>query len=215
MNGKFTYDLHEDILATEGNFTLSDASGAFSATKNNGDIAFGLKSNTFKDLKSIIDKFNMQEVVRSWVVEKVQAEEYKLHSLTGKGKLEEGKFKIDFDALKGEVLFTDTKIHFKEGLPPVLAPSFILTYKSGGLYFDLNEPNYEGLSLQGSSVSILNLLNANTNLKLKIRTHSPSDKRIQNLLNAYGITWPLYQEKGKLKVLFMGESVFWTPQQED
>jgi hypothetical protein len=205
LNGKLIYDQHEGILATEGNFTFSDASGRFSASKNNSDIAFDISSNSFTDLKSIIDKFNLTEVVRSWVVEKVQVDQYRLHSLTGKGKLEEGKFKIDFDALKGEVLFTGAKIYFKDGLAPVLAQSFILTYEDGGLHFDLKEPSYEGISLQGSEVSILNLLNADTNLKLKIRTYTPSDKRIKDLLAAYDLKWPLHQESGKLKVLFMAD----------
>ena len=113
ISGKFTYDLQKDILSTEGNFTLSDASGTFTASKKSNAIDFELQSDTFKDLKSIIDKFKMNEMVRSWAVDRVQADQYRLHSLSGKGTIEEGKFKMDFDALKGEVLFTDTKIYFK------------------------------------------------------------------------------------------------------
>ena len=205
MNGKFTYDLHEDRLATEGNFTLNGASGKFTASKKGNEIDFGLSSDPFTDLKGIIDKFNLMEVVRSWVVDKVQASEYSLHSLSGKGKIEEGKFKIDFDALKGEVLFSDAKIYFKDELPPVLVPSFILTYNDGGLYFDLKEPTYEGISLKGSEVSILNLLNAHTNLKLKIRANAPYDSKLQNLLNAYDLLLPINQDSGKANVLFMAD----------
>jgi hypothetical protein len=145
------------------------------------------------------------ESVRSWVVDKVQASQYKLNALTGKGKIEKGKFKLDFDALKGEVLFTDAKIHFKEGLAPVLAPSFLLNYEYGGLYFYLNAPTYEDISLEGSMVSILNLLNADTNLKLKIRTYSPAGEKIKKLLEAYELKWPLLQENGKSRVLFMAD----------
>ena len=205
LNGKFTYDLHHDVLATEGNFTFSDAVGEFSATKNNGDIAFALNSKNFTDLKSIIDKFGLIDTVRSWVVEKVQAGQYKLQSLSGKGKLDEGKFKLDFDALRGEVLFTDAKIFFKEGLAPVLAPSFLLTYKEGGLYFDLKAPVYEGISLNGSTVSILNLLNANTNLKLKIRANTAFDSTLKEILEAYNLHLPLDQKSGKANLLFMAD----------
>ncbi len=205
LDGKFTYDLQDDILSTEGNFTFSGASGRFDASKHGNDIEFRLDSDTFTDLRSIIDRFGLIESVRSWVVDKVQASAYKLNSLTGKGKIEKGKFKLDFDALKGEVLFTDAKIHFKEGLAPVLAPSFLLNYEYGGLYFYLKAPTYENISLEGSMVSILNLLNADTNLKLKIRTYSTAGEKIKKLLEAYELKWPLLQENGKSRVLFMAD----------
>ncbi len=205
MSGKLSYDLHEKILATEGFFRLNDVLGRFNASKEGNKIDFGLESDSFSDLKSIIDRFDLEESVRSWVVDKVKADHYQLRSLTGKGTLEDGTFKMDFDALKGEVLFSDTQIHFKEELPPVLAPSFILTYHHGGLYFDLKDPTYEGISLDGSTVSILSLLNADTHLKLKIRTDHRFEGTMQNLLKAYDIVLPLDQQSGKVKVLFMAD----------
>jgi hypothetical protein len=205
MSGKFNYDLHEEILSTEGFFRLYDVSGRFKASKDGNKIDFGLDSDSFRDLKSIIDKFDLEEGVRSWVVDKVKADKYKLLSLKGKGTVENGTFKMDFDALNGEVLFTDTQIHFKEKLPPVLAPSFILTYHKGGLYFDLKDPTYEGISLNGSKVSILNLLNADTNLKLKIRADHRFENTMQNLIKAYDIVLPLDQQSGKVNVLFMAD----------
>lgn len=205
MSGKLTYDLHEKILSTEGFFKLYDALGRFHASKDGNRIDFGLESDAFRDLKSIVDMFDLRESVRSWIVDKVKADHYTLRSLTGKGSLEKGTFKMDFDALKGEVLFSDTQIHFKENLPPVLAPSFILTYHNGGLHFDLKEPTYEGIRLDGSKVSILNLLNADTNLKLKIKADHRFDVTMQNLLKAYDIVLPLDQQSGKVNVLFMAD----------
>jgi len=205
MSGKFKYDLDEEILSTKGFFTFYDASGEFNASKEGNKIDFGLSSDTFTDLKSIIDKFNLTEGVRSWVVDKVKANNYKLLSLTGKGIVENNTFKMDFDALKGEILFSDTKIHFKENLAPVLAPNLLLSYQNGGLYFDLKEPTYEGISLQGSNVSILNLLNSHTNLKLKIRANNPFDTTMQNLLKAYDIDLGLNQTSGKVNVLFLAD----------
>ena len=205
MSGKFTYDLHKEILSTEGFFRLYDASGRFNASKDGNKIDFGLDSDTFRDLKSIIDKFNLEEGVRSWVVDKVKADHYQLLSLSGKGTVENGAFKMDFDALNGEVLFSDTQIHFKEKLPPVLAPSLLLTYYNGGLYFDLKKPSYEDISLDGSKVAILNLLNTHTNLKLKIRANTAFDGKIKNLLKAYDLVLPLQQESGEENVLFMAD----------
>ncbi len=205
MSGKLSYDLHEKILSTEGFFRLYDALGRFHASKKGKKIDFGLESDSFSDLESIIDMFDLEESVRSWVVEKVKADHYTLRSLTGKGTLENGIFKMDFDALNGEILFSDTQIHFKEELPPVLAPSFILTYHNGGLYFDLKDPAYEGISLRGSKVSILNLLDADTNLKLEIRSDNRFDSTMQHLLKAYDIVLPVDQQSGKANVLFLAD----------
>ena len=205
LSGKLTYDLHEKVLSTEGLFRLYDVLGRFNASKKGNKIDFRLDSDSFSDLKSIIDKFDLEENVQSWVVDKVKADNYKLLSLTGKGTVENGTFKMDFDALNGKVLFSDTQIHFKEKLPPVLAPSFILTYHNGGLYFDLKDPTYEGISLDGSKVSILNLLNADTNLKLKIRADHRFESTMQDLIKAYGIVLPLDQKSGKVNVLFMAD----------
>ena len=62
MSGKFTYDLHEEILSTEGFFRWYDASGRFNASKDGNLIDFELNSDTFRDLKSIIDKFDLKKV---------------------------------------------------------------------------------------------------------------------------------------------------------
>jgi hypothetical protein len=205
LSGKFTYDLDKEILSTEGFFRLYDASGRFTASKHGNRINFELNSDTFRDLESIIDMFDLDKGVRSWVVDKVKADNYKLLSLTGRGTIKNGTFKMDFDALNGKVLFSDTQIHFKENLSPVLAPSFILSYHHGGLYFDLKEPTYEGISLDGSKVSIVDLLNADTDLKLEIRTHNRFESRMQHLLKAYDIVLPLDQQKGKVNVLFTAD----------
>jgi len=197
LRGSFSYDLTEDILVTEGKFALNTFEGDFTAHKKDKFIDFALKSGTFSDLKSVIDKFSMPATVKSWVVDKVQAKNYKLHYLMGKGSIENGTFKMDMPALQGEVLFSDVKIDFKEGLAPVLAPEFTLSYTDdNGLFFDLYKPTYLGKNLEGSSVSIVNLRDDNTTLKLNLKVDSRFDKEVQNLLNAYNITIPVLQKNG-------------------
>jgi len=214
MSGKFTYDLHRDLLHTKGQFLFNDIPGEFNATKERAKIDFALKSSTFTDLKPVIDRFDLVEAVRSWVLDKVKAKGYTLLSLSGKGSIINKKFKMDLDALKGKALFSEAEIHFKEGLAPVLAPSFILTYQNGGLYFDLKSPTYEGISLKGSEVSILNLRERDTNLKLKIRAHTIFGSKMQHLLKAYDLHVPLNQTSGKVDVLFTADLGLKTPYQE-
>lgn len=197
MRGTFRYDLHEDILATKGKFALNNFIGDFEASKIQDEITFFLKSDPFSDLKEVVDRFPMVPAVRSWVVDKVQAKSYQLLSLTGGGTIVDKAFQINLDILKGKVRFSDVSIDFKEGLNPVLAPSFVLSYTNeGGLFFDLEEPRYRGRNLDGTTVSIVNLRDDNTTLKLDLHMRSPIDKTVHKILAAYDIPMPVMQEQG-------------------
>ena len=202
MAGKFSYDLHEDVLITQGKFLFNDVKGKFAATKDKNQIEFAVKSNTFTDLRSIINMFDLKDSLKAWIVDKVEAKEYTLHALSGKGSIHNGKFDMDVEALKGEILFKGVKIHFKEEVKPVIADSFLLTYENGGLYFTLHEPRYRGRDLTGSKVAIVNLLDNNTTLVLDLKFDTAFDKTIQDLIKAYGLTIPVLQKSGKVNAFF-------------
>ncbi len=203
IKGKLIYDLDHDTLKTKGDFEAYKIKGRFSANKIDQTVDFKIDSDTFTDLHPIINTFELEETVKSWILDKVTAERHKIISLSGEASVDNGGFSLDIDALKGVILFSEVKIDFKENVAPVLVPGLLLTYSNGGLYFDLEEPTYEGISLNGSEVSILNLLNDDSNLKLKIRTDTRFDSKIQNLLKAYDIVLPLDERSAKVNVLFM------------
>ena len=205
LGGKFSYDLHEDVLITQGRFLYNDVKGKFAATKERDEIEFAVKSETFTDLRSIINKFNMTDGVKSWIVDKVEAKEYKLHALSGKGSIDNGNFDLDVASLKGEILFRGVKIHFKENVKPVIANSFLLNYENGGLYFKLNKPRYRGRDLNGSKVAIVNLTDDNTTLQLDLKLDTPFDETIQDLLKAYNLTIPVLQKDGKVNATFYAD----------
>ena len=205
IKGRLTYHLNTDVLNTEGTFNAYGIKGRFSANKRADTVDFKIDSDTFSDLHPIIDKFDLVEGVRSWVLDKVEARNYELLSLSGKANVDNGQFKIDMDALRGKLLFSDVKIHFKEGLEPVLAPSVLLTYEKGGLYFDLKAPTYRDKDLQGSKVSIVDLAESSTSLHLHIEADTPFDSVMQDLLKAYDLKIPVDQKTGKVKALFLAD----------
>lgn len=205
ITGKLVYNLSTDILNTKGEFDAYNIKGRFSANKIAQTVDFKIDSDTFSDLHPIINKFELVEGVRSWVLDKVEAQSYELLSLSGKANVENGQFAMDVDALRGEILFSDVKIHFKEGLEPVLASSFLLSYEKDGLYFDLNAPTYREKNLQGSRVSILDLTENNTTLHLDIRADTPFDAVIRDLLKAYDLKIPVDQKSGKVKAQFLAD----------
>lgn len=205
LSGRVSYDLEKHTVETEGHFVAYDASGNFIAKKEGDEISFDLSSHEFTDLKSIIDEVDMVPAVRSWVVDKVKAENYELRALRGKGSIINGNFDLDMNALEGEVVFTGVKIAFQEDLSPVLASSFVLTYKDYGLYFDLKEPRYKGKDLNGSRVSIVDLNTDETKLKLDLKMVTPFDRTIDNLLKSYDLKIPLKQESGSVNARFQAD----------
>ncbi len=202
ITGKLTYNPKTDNLKTQGNFYAYAIRGRFFANKIDNIIDFNLDSDTFSDLHPLIDKFDLDDTVKTWILDKVKAESYQLLGLSARASMVNKQFKIDMDMLKAKALFSRTKIHFKEDVEPVLAPSFVLSYEDDGLYFDFNEPTYVEKNLKGSKVAILNMSDANTTLKLDLKLETPFDATMQNLLKAYDLKLPVLQESGQANTVF-------------
>jgi len=199
--GKLTYFLQKDRLETEGAFDAYNIKGNFAAFKEDDLVSFAVKSDTFSDLRTLINKTGLSPAIKSWIVDKVQAKRYKLHSLVGKGNVANNEFKMDFDSLRGEALAEDVKIYYKEKLAPVLAESLILTYKDGGLYFDLKHPKYKDRDLNGSKVSIVNLIGGKLpRLILDLHIRSVIDSVVHKILKAYNLQIPVTQKGSMAKV---------------
>ncbi len=200
LRGTFTYDLHDDILITKGKFKVEHTSGTFLATKTENKIKFSLKSNPFSDLKSLVEPLAVSPKIKSWLLDKVQAKEYTLESLSGAGIIKNKKFKLDTQSIKAKALFSDVNIYFKDDISPILASHLFLTYNAKqGLIFDLDRPRYLGKNLDGSSVSIVNLRDENITLHINLKFDTKFDKRVQDLLKAYKVTVPIIQKSGKVK----------------
>jgi hypothetical protein len=199
--GKLTYFLKKDRLETEGSFSAYNVKGNFAAFKADEYVSFAVRSDRFTDLKTLISKTKLSKGIKAWIVDKVEAKSYKLYSLVGKGNISSNEFKLDFDSLRAEMLFDDVKIHFKDKLAPVLAKSFMLKYKDGGLYFDLKNPKYKNRDLNGSKVSIVNLIGKKTTtLILDLHIKSVIDSVVHKILKAYNLNIPVTQKGKKANV---------------
>ncbi len=202
IKANIKYDLYRDEISAKGYGKLSDIVLDFNVTKVDKHIKFSLQSNRFKNIKAIIDKVELSDEIKSWILEKVQTKGYRLLSLSGTGDMIDGKFEIDIDKLKANMLFMSADIHFKEKLSPIITSHFILTYADERLYFDLHDPVYEGKSLAKSDVAVKNLASDNPILIINIFMHTRFDDIMAKLINTYKVNIPVVQENGKLKAHF-------------
>jgi len=199
MRGEFTYNLHEDILHTEGKFLFQKTTGFFRASKRKDKIDFALSSGSFTNLKVFADTFDIAPAIKPWIVDNIQAKSYQVISLSGGGDIVDKLFKMNMDTLKAVALMKGVSILFKEGVAPVVARSVIINYsQKKGLVFNLEDPRYLGKNLDGSRVSIVNLGENNTSLNLNLKFDTPFDKEVQDLLKAYDIHVPVIQKSGKV-----------------
>jgi len=195
INGNLKYNLDNNTLQSRGNFDAYHIKGNFSAKKIKDKITFKLNSKTFVDLKTLIHRIPMHEVIKSWIVDKVQAKKYTLNTLEGSGNIIDDGFELDFNTLKANAFVEGVKIYYQKDLPPILADSIHIDYKNRGLYFTLQNPFYEKRSLENSKVSIVDL-GGKAMLKLDLHVHSPIDNILQKVLLSYHLNIPV-KHKGK------------------
>ena len=196
LYGSVSYTLRKHKLSAKGTYDAFGILGRFNVHKNGDDVDFKISSQKFTDLRTLINKIPMNPAIKSWIVDKVQAQSYTLNHLNGEGKITKNGFEINFDTLRGNVLFEDVKIYYKEGLDPVIADNFTLTYKERGLYFDLVNPMYKDRNMQGSKVAITHL-GQKAKLLLDLHMKTAIDKTLQKVLHAYAIKIPVKQ-KGEI-----------------
>ncbi|MDM5271001.1 AsmA-like C-terminal domain-containing protein [Sulfurovum sp. zt1-1] len=197
LSGNFTYSHYEDRLHVWGRYDMYGIQGNFTASKVKNNIHFDLQSDTFDDLKPLMEVLPLTEVVKHWSVERIQAQQYKLKALKGNGTAKGQDFTLDLDTLTGVAELSNAEINFKDGLESVYTPKIILEYKKGGLYFDLDKPVYQNKALDGSKVSIIDLTGSKpTTLKLDLHVNSPFDDAVQKILKAYHLPIPVLQQSG-------------------
>ncbi|MEA1879616.1 MAG: AsmA-like C-terminal domain-containing protein [Campylobacterota bacterium] len=197
FNGTIMYDLSTHKIMAKGNFSAYEVKGYLTVNKEAEVINFNVDSHTFDDLRPLISRLALSPKLEAWIVDKVQAKHYTLKRLSGKMIANDSSYKMDFDALQGEILFEDVKIFYKEGLDPILAKSFLLNYRDKALYFDLHSPMYKMKDMNNSTLSIVNLGEKNTTLNLDLHMKTAMDSQLKEILSAYNITLPI-KHKGKL-----------------
>ncbi|CAA6804102.1 MAG: Unknown protein [uncultured Sulfurovum sp.] len=197
FNGTVTYDLRTHSVVAKGDFSAYEIEGSLTVQKESENITFNVQSDTFENVKPVINRFTLSPAVKAWIVDRVQAKRYTLKSLSGKLIVNDESYKMDFDALQAEVLFEDVKIFYKESLDPVLAKSFLLRYENKALYFDLNAPSYKMKDMNKSKLSIVNLGKKDTTLHLDLHMKTAMDTQLEEVLTAYDIALPV-KHKGDL-----------------
>jgi len=192
ISGKLSYDLKTNELETGGKFDAFGIKGHFRAVKRKDQVIYALNTERFDDLKPLIKRIQLPEVIEAWVIDKVRAKHYKVEYIKGKVAVKGQNVKVDFGALKGKVRFDDVTIRYKDGIPPATAKTLMLRFKNGNLSFDLTEPTYKGRDLNGTRVVIKHIVGPlSPVLILDLHVVTPIDKKVEEILHAYRLNIPV------------------------
>ena len=193
--GTFKYFLNKDRLETEGAFEAYNITGNFAAFKDEDDLSFAVRTDTFTDLKTLTAKLPVKEVIKPWIAERLRAKVYKLDSFVGKAKIVDNALKVDVPSLRGEATLKSVEIDYKDGLDPVKASEIKLSYRDRGLYFELKDPSYKKRDLSGSKVKITNMKKGEIALlTLDLQVKSQVDEVVHKILRAYKLNIPVKQK---------------------
>jgi len=200
LSGKLVYNYKRDNALMKGEAGYKDIKVDFLLNKRKKNLYFVMKSNTFTQLKPLIDQFSIPPKISVWITDRVKAEHYRLERLTGRAKIEKGEIAMIPRSLSGEALLSRVTIDFQKEIAPVKAKRVKVSFKNDTLHFDLVRPYFRDKSLSGSHVAITNLTNRKpVVLELDLKFNSRLDADLLKILESYHIDLPLSQPAGSIE----------------
>ncbi len=195
LDGKISVDYFEEKLNYYGEYFYHDLQGDIKLDMDKKLARFYINSDDFKSLRFIKKYADLSLVAESWMYDNVKGD-IKLDFLYGQIDLE--KKRLIERSLYGKAQVKKAKIKFHKDLEPIITKRVDLDFDNGNLIFDLKEPKYANMDINGSTVVIRNLTSqengvVNVNIKSKkIRLNND----ILNILKAYKINLPVNQISG-------------------
>ena len=198
FNGKVEVDYYKEYLNYHGKYFYKDLQGDIIVDMNKKLAKFYLDSNDFKSLKFIKKFKNLPFYAESWMYDNVKGD-IKLDYLYGEVDVE--KKELIQKSLYGKAKVKRAKIKFHKSLKPVVTKNVDIDFKKGNLSFNLKEPKYEDIDINGSTVVIENLISKDTGVvKVNIKSEKIRlNNDVLNILEAYKINVPVNQISGYTK----------------
>ncbi len=199
LKGIVNINFDDNRVDFDGNFLAHKLKGRLKLTLQNSLLRYYIYDINADTIAPFMDFLNQKvtiiEEVSNWIYKYIVAKRYKLSYLYGIVNIDTGEYYPSL--MRGEATGRDVKVKFHKNLPAVTIKKLAVHLKNDTLSFDLTNPSYEGIDLNGSTVAISRLLTKGTTIKVTIRAVHPFDKKIKKILKAYSVSIPLSQTTGK------------------
>ncbi len=195
--GSGTYGFRSSRLAFSGTVQGYGIRGDAGLEMEGPTGRLRLRTKDFSSLAGVLAPFPLERELRSWLTEKITADAMRIEELTLRFHLEQGIPVLEPLSIRGRARLKGAVIAFDPDLDPVRVREALLTWRDDRLDCSLTRPRYRNRSLDGSHVTVTNLLGEGPSLvKIRLRTRTRLDRPVLDLLRAYDIDLPLVQTDG-------------------
>ena len=194
LDGKVKIDYFKEKLDVFGQYYYEDIEGDVKLEMTPKLAKFYLNSEYFKSLKFIKKFVRLDSVAEEWMYDNVPGN-IKLEEFYGEVDLE--KKQLLEKSLRGKAHIDKAKIRFHKDAKIINTKRIDVGFKNDTLSFDLVEPVYDGIKIDGSNVVINHLTSEQKGeVVVDIKAKAQLDDRVLGILKAYDIHLPLYQKEG-------------------
>ncbi len=202
VNGNLKANLINSSGYFDGNFSIFNIKGSAKLLLRDKVIDYYLSTKEFDSLapfmKFLEGKVKIHPKISAWIYKKIVAKKYKIRYFEGRYGIENNN--LFLDEIKGLAEAKEAKVFFHPKLKEVNVKKVVVFFDKGNLRFKLKEPFYFDKNLTGSFVKISSITKPkNSSIEIIIKTISPFDKKIKELLKAYKVEIPLLQKRGEVK----------------
>lgn len=198
--GTLNIDLKKEELNFIGDFSYQDFIGEMKFSANKEYVDFFFNTSKFENIKFVKNFVLLHPIIEKWMYDSVFGE-YKLEFL--KGRIDLASSKLLVDSLEGRANVQNAKIRFHDDLDFVNTDAVNVFYKDQKLSFELINPIYKNISIDGSFVEISDMLGAVPYIVINIKTNHILEQNILNILKAYKIDIPIVQKSGNTEASVM------------
>jgi len=196
LDGLLKVDLKDDDVLFSGKVLYKELDFSLNAQTKEDTIDFVLKSNEdFQNIHFVKDFIELDETIEEWMYQNVTG---KMNLEYLQGQLDKETFMPIVSSLDGVATIKEADITFNKAVQNVKTKTITVAFKNDNLYFDLEDPMYNNISIQGSNV-VIYALSADkepSNIVITLKTKNRLNKDILDILKAYEINLPIVQLTG-------------------
>lgn len=187
FNGDIDMDISKQNFDLNGSISSFDINANISARLNKRILDFEISNARASSIDDFMDSLakniDLDEEIKKWIHVYTKAKNYEIYSF--KGSIDTRSKKIN--RLDGLAHASDASLFLSPSLKRVLFKSIDIKLANDSLNFTLNEPSFEGKSLEGSKVAITNITGGNSHIILDLSSNEISLDDVKPILTNYDI----------------------------
>jgi len=194
LRGDVLIDYNKEEMLFNGAYGRNDLNGDLVFKANNDYFDFSIDSKDLTDIKFVKDFVDLDETIEKWMYSNVLGT-YRLENLTG--RFSTRNFQPLLKSFKAKATITKGKIRFHDDLDYINTDMVTVRFENDNLYFDLLNPTYKDIDINGSNVVIYNINGEGSNIDVNLVTKSKLNNDVLDIIAAYGAKLPIVQLDGE------------------